>query len=291
MQREMAAAVLAVAAASTPYVAEIEQWRAKREQNLRADGGWLTVTGLFWLKDGPNTLGSAPGNDIVLPPSAPARLAVIDFNGGKATVRVEPGVQVFSADKPVTTLALRADTAEGGPDVLVHGPLSLQVIERGGRYGLRMKDKDARQRREFAGLSWYPVSDAHRVVARFVAHPAARTIPIANVLGQEDQQPSPGTAIFTIAGKEVRLDPILEAPDATQLFFIFRDATAPRDTYPAGRYLYTDLPKDGVVTLDFNKAYSPPCAFTAFATCPLPPPQNRLAVRIEAGEKKPAPLH
>lgn len=286
------AAVLAVAAATTsPYVAEIEQWRAKREERLKADDGWLAVTGLFWLKDGPNTVGSARGNDIVLPASAPAKVAVIDFAGGKAAVRVEPGVAVLSGGKPVTTMPLRADTAEGGPDVLVLGPLSLQVIERGGRYGIRLKDKDAKQRREFAGLSWYPVREAHRVVARFVPHPAPKTISIANVLGQEDQQPSPGTAVFTIGGREVRLDPILESPDAKQLFFIFRDATAPRDTYPAGRYLYTDLPKDGMVTLDFNKAYSPPCAFTAFATCPLPPPQNRLPVRIEAGEKKPAPLH
>ena len=292
MQRELAAAMLAVAAAAgSPYVAEIEQWRAKREQRLTADGGWLTVTGLFWLKDGPNTLGSAPGNDIVLPASAPARMAVIDFTGGKAAVRVEPGVAVLSGGKPVTAMDLRADSAGGGSDVLVHGPLTLQVIERGGRYGIRLKDNESRPRREFAGLKWYPVSEAHRVVARFVPHATPKTIPIANVLGQEEQYPSPGTAVFTIAGQEVRLDPILESPDATELFFIFKDATAGRDTYPAGRYLYTPLPRDGVVTLDFNKAYSPPCAFTAYATCPLPPAQNRLAVRIEAGEKKPAPLH
>jgi uncharacterized protein (DUF1684 family) len=287
----VAAAVLAAAAASSPYVAEVEQWRAKREERLKADGGWLTVTGLFWLKDGVSTLGSAPGSDIVLPASAPARLGVIDFSGGKATVRVEPGVRVLSGDKPVTAMALRADTAADGPDVLVHGPLSLTVIERGGRYGLRLKDNESQKRREFAGLQWYPVSEAHRVVARFVPHATPKTIPIANVIGQEDQQPSPGSAVFTLGGREVRLDPILESPDAKQLFFIFRDTTAPRDTYPAGRYLYTDLPKDGVVTLDFNKAYSPPCAFTAYATCPLPPAQNRIAVRIEAGEKKPPPLH
>ena len=292
MESALVAAVLAVAAATTsPYVTEIEQWRAKREERLKADGGWLTVTGLFWLKDGPNTLGSAPGSDMVLPAPAPAKTAVIDFTNGKATVRVEPGAAVTSGGKPVTTMPLRADTAEGGPDTLVLGPLSLTVIERGGRYGIRLKDNDAKQRREFAGLTWYPVSESHRVVARFVPHPTPKTIAIANVLGQEDQQPSPGSAVFTIAGKEVRLDPILESPDAKQLFFIFRDATAPRDTYPAGRYLYTDLPKDGVVTLDFNKAYSPPCAFTAFATCPLPPPQNRLPIRIEAGEKKPPAIH
>jgi hypothetical protein len=154
-----------------------------------------------------------------------------------------------------------------------------------------LKDNASARRREFAGLKWYPVSEAHRVVARFVPHASPKTIPIANVLGQEDAQPSPGYVVFRIGDRELRLEPILEDPDAKELFFIFKDATAGRDTYPAGRYLYTALPKDGTVTLDFNKAYSPPCAFTAYATCPLPPPQNRLAVRIEAGEKKPAPLH
>ena len=288
----LAAAVpFPVAAQDAAYSADVAKWRTQREDRLKADGGWLTVTGLFWLKDGANTLGSAPGNDIVLPASAPARMATIDFGGGKAAVRVEPGAAVSSGGKPVTAMPLRADTSEGGPDVLVHGPLSLEVIERGGRYGIRLKDKESRYRREFAGLQWYPVRESHRVVARFVPHPAPKTIPIANVLGQEDQQPSPGTAVFALDGKEVRLDPIVESPDAKQLFFIFKDATSGRDTYPAGRYLYTDMPKDGVVTLDFNKAYSPPCAFTAYATCPLPPSQNRLAVRIEAGEKKPAPLH
>jgi hypothetical protein len=208
------AAVLALAAAS-PYVAEVEQWRVKREERLKADGGWLTVSGLYWLKDGPNTLGSARGNDVVLPGSAPVRVGVIDFSGGKATLRVEPGVRVLSADKPVTApMDLRADTASDGPDVLVLGPLSLQVIERGGRYGLRLKDNESATRREFKGLQWYPVSEAHRVTARFVPHATPKTIAIANVLGQEDQLPSPGYAVFTIGGQEVRLEPILEAPDA-----------------------------------------------------------------------------
>jgi uncharacterized protein (DUF1684 family) len=292
MERGVTALVLAfVAAVNAPYVAEVEQWRAQREERLLADGGWLTVTGLFWLKDGANTFGSAPGNTIVLPAGAPPRAGVIDFSGGKARLRVEPGVRILSGDKPVTAMELRADTASGGPDVLVLGPLSLQVIERGGRYGIRLKDNQSPQRKAFAGLQWYPVSETYRVTARFAPNATPKTIPIANVLGQEDQQPSPGSVFFKLNGQDVRLDPILEAPDAKELFFIFKDSTSGRDTYPAGRYLYTDLPKDGVVTLDFNKAYSPPCAFTAYATCPLPPPQNRLTVRIEAGEKKPAPLH
>lgn len=283
------AVLLALAAADAPYLAEIEKWRAAREQRLKADGGWLTVSGLFWLKDGANTVGSAKGSDVRLPPSAPARAGVIDFApGGKATLRPEPGVRIESAGKPVgAAMELRADTAEGGPDVLVMGPVSLQVIERGGRYGVRMKDNEAERRRSFAGLKWYPVNEAYRVTARFVTHATPRTIPIANVLGQVDALASPGYAVFTLGGTEVRLHPVLEAPDAKELFFIFKDATSGKDTYPAGRYLYTPLAKDGTLVLDFNKAYSPPCAFTPYATCPLPPPQNRLKIRIEAGEKKP----
>jgi uncharacterized protein len=288
--KALAAAMLAAAVAS-PYVAEIEQWRAKRIERLKADDGWLTVSGLFWLKDGASTFGSAPGNDIVLPASAPARAGVIQFAGGKASVRVEPGVKILSGGKPVTAMDLRADTATGGPDVLVLGRVSLQVIERGGRYGIRLKDNDSPRRKAFTGTQWYPVSEAYRVTARFVPSATPKTIPIANVLGQEEAQASPGSVFFKLNGQDVQLDPILEEPDAKELMFIFKDATSGPETYPAGRYLYTDLPKDGSVVLDFNKAYSPPCAFTAYATCPLPPAQNRLKVRIEAGEKKPPPIH
>ena len=288
---------LAASAADASYVADIEKWRVAREQRLRADGGWLTVSGLFWLKDGANVVGSAKGSDVLLPASAPARVGVIDFAAGKATLRPDPGARIdrvtgANAKEPVAAAtALRADTAEGGPDVLVMGPVSLQVIERGGRYGVRMKDNEAERRRTFPPLTWYPVAPAARVVARFVPHAKPTTIPIANVLGQEDQLASPGYVTFPWNGTEIQLHPVLEAPDAKELFFIFKDATSGRDTYPAGRYLYTELPKDGTVVLDLNKAYSPPCAFTPYATCPLPPPQNRLKVRIEAGEKKPAPVH
>jgi uncharacterized protein (DUF1684 family) len=285
----------AAPAAADPYLGQIEKWRATREERLRADGGWLTVSGLFWLKDGPNTFGSGKGNDIVLPASAPARAGVFEFTPGaapKTTVRVELGAQVLAGGKPLAApMDLRADTAEGGPDVLVMGPVSLQVIERGGRYGVRMKDNQSEKRRAFAGLQWFPVREPYRVTARFVPHPAPTTIDVANVLGQVDALPSPGYAVFTVGGKEVRLHPVLEEPGATQLFFIFRDGTSGKETYPAGRFLYTEMPKDGTVTLDFNKAYSPPCAFTPFATCPIPPRQNWLGVRIEAGEKRTPGMH
>jgi uncharacterized protein (DUF1684 family) len=164
----------------------------------------------------------------------------------------------------------------------------MYVIERGGRFALRVKDPESARRRSFRGLDWFPVRESYRVTARFVPYEPPKAIPIANVLGTVEPMPSPGYVVFSLNGREFHLDPVLEDPAAKELFFIFRDETAGKQTYPAGRFLYADLPKDGRVVLDFNKAYSPPCAFTSFATCPLPPRQNRLDVRIEAGEKRPA---
>jgi len=162
----------------------------------------------------------------------------------------------------------------------------MQVIDRGGRLGIRLKDMDSTARHTFKGTSWYPIDPAYRVTARFEARATPLVIPVPTVLGTVEPMPSPGTAVFELGGKTLRLDPVLE-PGETQLFFIIRDATTGHATYGGGRFLYADPPKDGHVVLDFNKAYSPPCAFTAYATCPLPPPGNRLAVAIEAGELAP----
>jgi uncharacterized protein (DUF1684 family) len=275
------------AAVPAGYRKEIEDWRAQREVKLRADGGWLTVAGLFWLAPGINRFGAAPANEILLPGhSAPARAGVFRLEAGHVTVEVLPGVPVFLAGKPVTRVELRSDAA-GEPDVLTLGALSMQVIARGGRLGVRLKDMRSAARQTFKGLSWFPVRPQYRVSARFVPHPAPTTIAVATVIGGVETMPSPGSALFELDGKSVRLDPVLEAGE-TQLFFIFRDATSGRSTYGAGRFLYADPPRDGRIVLDFNKAYSPPCAFTPYATCPLPPAQNRLPSAIEAGEMTPA---
>jgi len=278
---------LAPPAVDAPYRADIEKWRQQREARLKAEDGWLAVAGLFWLKEGPNHFGSNPGNAITLPAGTAAPQAgTFELRQGKVTVRVDPHASVTAAGKPVTTMEVRSDNP-GPPDVLKLGRLSLQVIERGGRYGIRLRDPEAETRRHFAGLRWFPVREDLRVEARFVRWPAPRTIPIPNVLGQVNDLPSPGYAEFMVGGRSLRLEPVIEEPGAGELFYIFRDQTAGKETYPAGRFLYSPMPKDGAVVLDFNKAYSPPCAFTAYATCPLPPPQNRLPVRLEAGEKDP----
>ena len=216
--------------------------------------------------------------------TAPARAGVFELRGGKTTVRMEPGVTATVDGNPVDARELRPDVP-GPADVLKLGPrLTLHVIERGGRYGIRLKDRESALLKEFTGLRWFPVQEDYRVEARFVPYASPKKIAVPNILGQVEELPSPGYAAFTIGGREVRLDPVLEEPGAKELFFIFRDQTTGKETYPAGRFLYAPMPEDGRVTLDFNKAYSPPCAFTPYATCPLPPRQNRLPVRIEAGE-------
>ena len=284
--------VLAAAGAHTAdappadYRESVEEWRKAREARLKAEGGWLSVAGLFWLKEGTQRFGSAPDNELVFPAPAPARAGTFELKAGQVTVQAEPGAGITTEGRPVTTLKLLHDKT-GRPSVLNLGPLTFFVIERHGQYGIRLKDPNAATRRDFKGLQWFPIDPALRITARFVPHAPAKQIPIPDILGKVENLPSPGYAEFTLGGRTLRLEPVLEDPKSTELFYIFKDTTSARTTYGAGRFLYSELPKDGQVVLDFNKAYSPPCAFTAFATCPLPPPQNRLPVAIAAGEKKP----
>ena len=281
----LAAGISFAAGADEAYRAQIQKWRGDREVRLKADGGWLTLAGLFWLKDGPNRFGTDPAGDIVLPEgSAPAKAGVFELREGRVTLSLQPGVSGRVAATPVSgALAMRPDTS-GSPDVLEMGTLSLTVIERGGRLGIRLKDKNSPVRKSFTGLKWFDVAEAYRVEARWVSYPQPKPVKVPNILGQTESMPSPGYADFTLNGKPIRLDGVLEDPHAEQLFFILRDQTSGKETYGAGRFLYADLPKSGKVVLDFNKAYNPPCAFTPYATCPLPPPQNWMPVRVEAGE-------
>jgi uncharacterized protein (DUF1684 family) len=273
------------AAADDAYRAAVLKWREQREARLKADDGWLTVAGLFWLHEGENTMGSEPGSAILLPAGAsPARAGTIELASRQVTLRLAPGLSGRVGTGPVTgPVVLRPDSA-GRPDVLELGRLSLFVIERGGRLAVRLRDRESAARRGFTGLDWYDVSEAYRVSARYVTYPKPKPVTVPNVLGRMETMPSPGYAEFVMQKQTVRLDGVLEEPGAKELFFIFSDATSGKETYPSGRFLYAE-PTGDSVTLDFNKAYNPPCAFTPFATCPLPPKQNVLPVRIEAGEK------
>jgi uncharacterized protein (DUF1684 family) len=266
---------------SSPYQIEIERWRQRMEDSLRAERGWLALAGLFWLEEGTYRFGAAAGNEIVLPgASAPAYAGSFTCRGGIVTLCPEAaGVTVNG--QPATTARLRSD-AETNPDLVAIGDLTMLLIRRGAHYGIRLWDRRSPARAAFAGRRWYPVSEAYRLPARFVPHEPPLTLSMPNVLGEIEQRPSPGYAIFAIDGREHSLDAVI---DGDELFFIFRDQTARDTTYPAGRFLKAAFPRDGQIALDFNRAYSPPCAFTAFATCPLPPPRNHLPLRIEAGEQ------
>ncbi len=254
--------------AATAYQTEIAQWRHQREEGLKGDGGWLTVAGLFWLHEGVNPFGTDPGNEIVLPDGG-AKAGVFELHDGKVTVKMGGATRELWPDSL---------------DVAKAGRLSLFVIKRSDKFGIRLKDPESQYRREFKGIETYPANEEYKVTAKWVAEP--QKIPILNILGQTESMDSPGYAAFRMHGGEYRLRPVLETADAKELFYIFRDQTSAKETYGAGRFLYSAMPEGGQVVLDFNKAYNPPCAFTPYATCPLPPPENRLAVRIEAGEKK-----
>ncbi|HUU15448.1 MAG TPA: DUF1684 domain-containing protein [Terriglobia bacterium] len=265
------------------YRAEIELWRRHHQAALEAEDGWLTVVGLFWGKEGRNTVGADPTNDIVLPKgSAPAQVGVFEFHDAKTTFQAASGVKVTVNGQLLASAPLKPDTS-GAADLLRIRDLTMFVIERGGRYAIRLKDKNSSARRDFHGLDYFPVNERYRVRAKFVPYRPPKKISIPNILGRTEEDTSPGYVVFTLDGREFRLVPV---NSGDMLFFIFKDLTAGKETYPAGRFLYTALPEKGEVVLDFNKAVNPPCAVTAYATCPLPPKENILSVRIAAGEKR-----
>jgi uncharacterized protein (DUF1684 family) len=268
--RLVAISLLAVAAiaADSNYVRDVEQYRAQREASLKQNDGWLTVVGLFRLKEGENRVGAGEANQIALPNSAPARVGKIVFSKGQAIYYPEgrPGTQL----KP-------------NVDIVTIGNIKFFVIKRGEEYFIRVKDNDSKLRRDFAGLKWFPIDPSWKITAKFTSHDKPHIILFDSQNGVKQAMESPGVATFTRDGKEYSLEPVWEGPE---LFFIFRDATSNKTTYGAARFLYAQPAKDGTVILDFNKAINPPCAFTAYATCPLPPPQNRLTLAVTAGEKK-----
>ena len=261
--------------------ADFNAWRGDLEKDLKQN--WLTLVGLWWLKDGTNRVGGDHKLEVPLPEGkTPALVGTIDFHGGKATFKSQPGVNITSGGKPVQTIALEPDVS-GHPTVLDLGDIHMLLIQRGKRYGIRVRDMKSKQLTEFKGTQFYPLSDKYRITATFVPYAKPQPVMVPTVLGTDAQMDSPGMVEFTVNGQKVKLQALTEGtPD---LFFIVKDATSGHGTYHAGRFLYSDPPKNGKVLLDFNKAHNPPCAWTPYATCPLPPKQNVLNVPIEAGEK------
>jgi uncharacterized protein len=273
----------AAAADEGEYRGEIEAWRAEREEGLRADGGWLSLAGLHWLPEGNSSLGSQPMGDVVLPSSAPARVGTLSRDGDRVELALAPGVAATHEGEPFRRLELASDGAGGEPTVVELGTLSFHVIRRGERVGLRVKDSAAPSRTGFTGIESFPVDPRWRLDARFEPYDPPREIEVEDYAGGTQPSTVPGAVVFEVDGRSHRLDAI----DAgEQLFLIFADRTSGEATYGGGRYLYADVPgADGRVVVDFNRAYNPPCVFTPYATCPLPPRQNRLDLAVEAGEK------
>ncbi|PYS23885.1 MAG: hypothetical protein DMF72_07930 [Acidobacteria bacterium] len=264
------------------YAQELSQWQQKRWADLKGDSGWLTLVGLFWLKEGENKFGSDRANDIVI-----SKLAAHagSFSLAKGAVKIDATQPGFTVDgKPIKSLELKTDD-DDKPTIVHFDSVSFQIIKRGNKLGVRVKDSQNPDRLNFKDTEFYPADLKWRIEAQFEPYNPPKQMPIVNVLNMESSESSPGAIKFTAAGQEYRLDAITEK-DEPRFFMIIADKTSGKETYPAGRYLYVDPPDaSGRVIIDFNKAYSPPCAFTKFATCPLPPKQNRLPFAIEAGEK------
>jgi uncharacterized protein (DUF1684 family) len=266
------------------YEAELDAWRQGRITSVAGADGWTTLAGLHWLDNASYTVGSDSGNTIVLPPSAPRRLGILERSAGGVRFEAAPGARVASNGVPVDTLLLATDAEGAKPTILEVGSLTLRVIDRSGKLALRVKDSLHAARGAFKGLDYFPVDTGWRVHARLVPHNGPRTIQVIDVLGQVQSYQSPGALEFRHGGRSYRLDAVIE-PGVKDLFVMFRDPTSTEDTYPAGRYLYAAVPdSSGYTVLDFNRAYNPPCAFTELATCPLPPRQNLLPIPVRAGE-------
>ena len=276
----------AEATAQAAFEADQQAWRSQRRDRLLEPDGWASLIGLHWVDPGAHRVGSDEDNGIRIA-MGPAHLGVLRNEDGVVVFEPEAAAGVQLDDAPMAGAApLKTDAQPGGPSVLSFddGKGQATVIERDDRLALRVRHADAPTRTGFTTLEYWPGGRDWVVDARFEPHPDGRTIQIANIIGSLDDTPNPGAVVFERDGKAFRIEALDEGGD--ELFLIFADRTSGHGSYSAGRYLYVPKPgADGRVTVDFNRAYNPPCAFTAFATCPLPPPENRLDLAITAGEK------
>ena len=265
------------------FADSLTEYRAAREERLRDETGWLTIAGLFWLTPGDNPFGTGPDNAVVLP-TGPARAGTFVLADGAVTVRPEPGAGLLLDGAEVGERRLATD-AEGEPDQLTLGRLTFWVIQRGDRLAIRLRDPESSLRVNFAGVDFYPPDPAYRVPARFHRYPEPHRVPMENMAGTVDTVIVPGEAVFSLAGEEIALLPVVDDPADSAFFFVFSDATSGDETYGGGRFLSATLGPQDRVVLDFNRAYNPPCAFNPYTTCPLPLPENRLRVSVRAGER------
>jgi uncharacterized protein (DUF1684 family) len=274
---------------------ELAAWRTQHVNDLLKPAGWLSLTGLEWLQPGDNSFGTGSDNKIRLAGNSAGHMGILHLEGTNVqllppTGGFPPDLRVADAPAKEQLLPVEADKDRNAPHITI-GTLNMYVIRRGDRYALRVKDSKSAALVAFHGLNWYAPNENYRVKAKWIPYNPPKSITLARLTGAAYSQPVPGAAEFVLDGKSYRLEPVLEDPTAVQLFFILRDTTSATATYEACRFLYTVLPTHGVdkpgeLWLDFNRLENPPCAYTPFATCPLPPPQNRLTIALPVGEKR-----
>ena len=263
------------------YVREIKNWHNQRINNLKKENGWLNLAGLFWLNEGINKFGSDKTNDIIFPEGkAPAFIGTLTLKDSVVTLRVNKGIEVKSEGKFVTITNLKNDLQ--GATVLEYNSLRWFVIKRGDKYGIRLRDSESSLVKSFKGIDTYPVNSDWRFEAKLEKYGPPKKLEITNILGMTEENISPGALVFTKDGRQFKLDALEEGD---QYFIIFADETSGEETYGAGRFIYVNKnDSTGKIILDFNKAFNPPCVFTKYATCPLPPKQNHLKLKVTAGE-------
>lgn len=284
-----------VSAQDAIWSSDLAAWREQHVSDLRKPDGWLSLTGLDWLQPGDNSFGSAADNKIHLVGS-PAHLGVLHLENDSVQLLPSKGgdfpPEFLIAGAPAKTqlILVAADSDKDAPRLTI-GSLNMYVIRRADRFALRVKDSKSPVLVAFHGVNWYSPDIKYRVLAKWTPYSPPKTLIVATLAGTTYDAPVPGVAEFTLQGKTYRLEPIVEDTPAIQLFFVLRDTTSSTTTYHACRFLYTVLPdhgleKPGTLLLDFNKLENPPCAYTPYATCPLPPPGNRLATALPVGEKR-----
>lgn len=247
------------------YSQQIERWHENRIQSLKKEHGWLSLIALDWLKEGNNVIPS---------------IGTLVIKKGTLFLTINKGFKATLNNKTFSSGMIAADQ-----DKVLIGTKALMVINRSDKYAVRVWDSETPARKNFTTIERYPLQEQWKIKARWTQYPQPKKVDIPTVIpGLTQYGIAPGIATFTLNGKECSLEPTVEEGD-DQYFFVFGDKTNGKETYGAGRFLYTDPPKDGMILLDFNRSYNPPCVFTDFATCPIPAPENRLPVRIEAGEK------
>lgn len=264
------------------YIKEIEEWSSKRIENLKKENGWLNLVGLFWLNEGSNTFGSSEKNDLLFPENAPTFIGTFEKIDSTIIFLSNEKASVLCNGERVEKIEMKSDM-DGDPTVLETGSLRWFLIKRGDKYGIRLRDLEARLVTEFTGIDRFPTNDRWKIIGRFVPYDSAKEIEIPTILGTVEKEFSPGKIEFSW---ENGLYSFSTMQAGKRFFIVFADLTSGEETYGAGRFLYVDAPdSNNNVIIDFNKAYNPPCAFTRFATCPLSPEENKLRVKITAGEK------